>query len=98
MHFENVQILIDKLEDRLRSMNYCWVDAYGLVLKQNGVFRTNCVDCLDRTNVVQTLMGKHILCIQMSKLGLIGNWEIGLPDKVKRKLQAMWANNGDTIR
>ncbi|KAH9642854.1 hypothetical protein HF086_011901, partial [Spodoptera exigua] len=29
-----------------------------ILLRQNGVFRTNCVDCLDRTNVVQSLLAR----------------------------------------
>ena len=29
---------------------------------QEGVFRTNCIDCLDRTNVVQSLFAR--LCLQ----------------------------------
>ena len=32
---------------------------------QQGSFRTNCIDCLDRTNVVQGLLGKRILHIQL---------------------------------
>jgi hypothetical protein len=32
---------------------------------QQGSFRTNCIDCLDRTNVVQGLLAKRILHIQL---------------------------------
>lgn len=53
MKFENVQLLIDEMQDEISRMNYCWVDNQGLISKQNGVFRVNCIDCLDRTNVVQ---------------------------------------------
>ena len=28
---------------------------------QEGVFRTNCIDCLDRTNVVQSLVSQMLL-------------------------------------
>nr|OQO16290.1 hypothetical protein B0A51_17157 [Rachicladosporium sp. CCFEE 5018] len=31
------------------------------VLKQNGIFRTNCLDCLDRTNLVQTIISQIAL-------------------------------------
>jgi len=53
MRFENIALLVDNLEDTIKNMSYCWIDSYGLVMKQNGVFRVNCIDCLDRTNVVQ---------------------------------------------
>lgn len=53
MKFDNVSILTNRLCDTLRKMGYCWTDPYGMVLQQEGIFRVNCVDCLDRTNVVQ---------------------------------------------
>lgn len=53
MHFENVSILITAVADILKDMNYCWRDKQGHICSQNGVFRVNCMDCLDRTNVVQ---------------------------------------------
>ena len=32
---------------------------------QDGVFRTNCIDCLDRTNVVQSLIARKSLQDQL---------------------------------
>ena len=32
---------------------------------QQGVFRTNCIDCLDRTNVVQSMLGRRSLLAQL---------------------------------
>lgn len=37
---------------------------------QNGVFRTNCMDCLDRTNVVQSVLGRNILLSQLHSVNL----------------------------
>ena len=51
--FENVSMLLDTVEDLITQTGYFWVDPHGAVTRQNGVFRINCVDCLDRTNVVQ---------------------------------------------
>ncbi len=39
--------------------------------QQTGIFRTNCVDCLDRTNVVQTLFAKRILEQQLKRYNII---------------------------
>lgn len=33
--------------------------------KQEGVFRTNCMDCLDRTNVVQSVLARNVLLSQL---------------------------------
>lgn len=38
---------------------------------QNGVARTNCIDCLDRTNAAQFVIGKRALGYQLHALGLI---------------------------
>lgn len=61
MHFENVSILINSIADIIRDMNYCWRDKQGHICSQTGVFRVNCIDCLDRTNVVQVLKSFKII-------------------------------------
>ena len=38
---------------------------------QKGIFRTNCMDCLDRTNVVQSVFARQILLAWLYKLGAI---------------------------
>ena len=88
MHFENVSILTDSLDssDILRSMRYTWLDKHGVVCTQNGVFRVNCIDCLDRTNVVQTSIGKLVLENQLIKLGVSAP-EQSLPDETRRVFQ-----------
>lgn len=97
MHFENVSILTDALEDdMIRAMRYCWLDRHGVVCTQQGVFRINCIDCLDRTNVVQTAIAKSVLETQLTKLGLIPP-EQGLPDDTRGVFQGLWANNGDAL-
>ncbi|KAI4462332.1 phosphatidylinositide phosphatase sac1 [Holotrichia oblita] len=64
MHFENVSLLISSIAEIIKEMNYCWRDRQGHICSQAGVFRTNCIDCLDRTNVVQTALGKAVMEIQ----------------------------------
>lgn len=39
---------------------------------QLGFFRTNCMDCLDRTNVAQAMIAKESLLRQLHFLGLAG--------------------------
>ncbi|KAG8466340.1 hypothetical protein KFE25_002096 [Diacronema lutheri] len=38
---------------------------------QSGIVRTNCIDCLDRTNVAQYSLGLTLLSHQLASLGLI---------------------------
>lgn len=65
MKFENVSILIDKIFEMIKEIRYCWVDSDGLICEQRGVFRINCIDCLDRTNIVMTAIAKAVMDIQV---------------------------------
>ncbi|XP_043248016.1 phosphatidylinositide phosphatase SAC2 [Colletes gigas] len=96
MHFENVSILVNALVPLLTDMGYCWRDKQGTICMQTGVFRVNCIDCLDRTNVVQTALGKAVMEMQFSKLGLIPP-DGTLPTNIRQTFQLLWANNGDII-
>jgi hypothetical protein len=96
MHFENVSLLVSSLAIVLSEMGYCWHDKQGPICIQKGVFRVNCIDCLDRTNVVQTALGKAVMEIQFSKLGLIPP-DGSLPSNIRQTFQLLWANNGDII-
>jgi hypothetical protein len=40
---------------------------------QDGVARTNCIDCLDRTNAAQFVIGKRALGHQLHALGVLSD-------------------------
>ena len=40
-------------------------------VRQTGVVRTNCVDCLDRTNTAQFAMGRSALAYMLYSLGVL---------------------------
>uniref|UniRef100_A0AAQ4QQD4 Inositol polyphosphate-5-phosphatase F n=1 Tax=Gasterosteus aculeatus aculeatus TaxID=481459 RepID=A0AAQ4QQD4_GASAC len=96
MKFENVQVLTDAISDIITEMKWAWVDQAGVICKQEGIFRVNCMDCLDRTNVVQAAIARAVMEQQLKKLGVMPP-EQPLPPKCYRIYQIMWANNGDTI-
>ncbi|XP_071402039.1 phosphatidylinositide phosphatase SAC2 isoform X2 [Centroberyx affinis] len=96
MKFENVQTLTDAISDIITDMRWGWVDQAGVICKQEGIFRVNCMDCLDRTNVVQAAIARVVMEQQLKKLGVMPP-EQPLPPKCYRIYQVMWANNGDTI-
>jgi hypothetical protein len=61
-------------KDFCRSIliSYFAVSQTGQIeCQQTGVFRTNCIDCLDRTNVVQNLFAKRILEKQLQQYNII---------------------------
>lgn len=67
---------------------------------QNKVVRTNCMDCLDRTNVVQSMLGRWVLQRQLelnNYLPASGQpWELVDPD-FNLFFQSFWADNADAV-
>ena len=53
--------------------------------KQEGVLRTNCIDCLDRTNVAQFAYGLYALSHQMHVLGITRD-EVSDPPPLRSSL------------
>ena len=57
--------------------------------------RTNCLDCLDRTNRVQTYLGLDTLNKMLDYLGVANNGVI--VQRFSTKLEEMWKDNGNRI-
>ncbi|CAG8553035.1 6267_t:CDS:10, partial [Acaulospora morrowiae] len=66
-------------------------------LRQNGVVRTNCIDCLDRTNAAQLMIGKCALGHQLYALGIIDKPRVDVDSDVVNMLTDMYHDHGDTI-
>jgi len=64
---------------------------------QNGVLRTNCIDCLDRTNVAQYAYGVEALGRQLQAVGLIDSPKIDPDSGVAAALMDMYQNMGDSL-
>ena len=64
---------------------------------QNGVARTNCIDCLDRTNAAQFVIGKRALGHQLHALGLLGSTSIEYDTDAVNLFTHMYHDHGDTI-
>ncbi|KAI5805204.1 SacI homology domain-containing protein [Geopyxis carbonaria] len=64
---------------------------------QNGVCRTNCIDCLDRTNAAQFVIGKRALGHQLHALGVISGTSIEYDTDAVDLFTHMYHDHGDTI-
>ncbi|XP_076844226.1 polyphosphoinositide phosphatase isoform X3 [Brachyhypopomus gauderio] len=92
-----------------RSDFYChtlrpderWGDLAGLVTAhgriQTGVLRTNCVDCLDRTNTAQFMVGKCALAYQLYALGMIDKPKLQFDTDCVRLFEELYEDHGDTL-
>lgn len=64
---------------------------------QNGIARTNCIDCLDRTNAAQFVIGKRALGHQLYALGVIDSTSIDYDTDAVNLFTHMFHDHGDTI-
>lgn len=64
---------------------------------QNGIARTNCIDCLDRTNAAQFVIGKRALGHQLHALGILGDTSISYDTDAVNMFTHMYHDHGDTI-
>jgi hypothetical protein len=86
LRWGNLQRLLSAIQNDLDLIGRTEVCEDQIVERQSGVVRTNCVDCLDRTNVVQSLIAKRGL---IAALG--GNFDCD------REFRALWADNADAL-
>lgn len=99
MKFENVSRLLADIEEDLHLFGYALRDASGkLVMQQSGAVRTNCVDCLDRTNVVQSAIARVMIENQLRHLAVLSASE-RLDDwtAFQSIFQNAWADNANLL-
>lgn len=106
LKWHRAQILLDQLLDGLEKGQYFRgldmpADAQGRLEvrnQQTAVVRTNCMDCLDRTNVVQTMLARWTLTRQLRDIGVLRPGESADDDSTFKDLfRNMWADNADVV-
>jgi len=99
--YENISRLVTSRivhEDLLSVFGYFASDPNtgNIISEQHGIFRTNCLDCLDRTNVTQTALAREMLSFQIRE----SDGSTGIVSDQTRlgvALNEMWADNGDAL-
>ncbi|RKF58746.1 Phosphoinositide phosphatase SAC1 [Erysiphe neolycopersici] len=99
------QILLDQLAKVLEKQQYFYCietpsDKARLDVRnqQTSVFRTNCMDCLDRTNIVQSLLAKSVLNRQLRDVGALSRHEnLSSFEDFDFLFRNIWADNADVI-
>ena len=95
------------LSDQLGSYDFGYFHKPGggsggvsPILKQKGVFRTNCMDCLDRTNVVQAYLAAENLAKILASLGVLNTpsvTELEGNSHFQNIYRNAWADHGNLI-
>lgn len=99
MRWDRLSILIDRISFEQDEMGYFLLLRDGTLSSlQEGVFRTNCIDCLDRTNVVQSMLAHRSLEAVLRKLGIL-RYEQKLEDQsvFENLYKSVWADNADCV-
>ncbi|GER37048.1 phosphoinositide phosphatase family protein [Striga asiatica] len=99
VHFERLSELYEQIEDFLIKSRYLLLnEKREKVEGQVGVVRTNCIDCLDRTNVTQSMIARKMLEFQLRRLGVFDAEEtISTHPNFDDCFKILWANHGDDI-
>jgi len=105
MRWDRLSILVERMRNCLTNFG-CFVKSKsvnghiaGRDSQQCGVFRTNCMDCLDRTNVVQSLLANENLNIVLRDFGLLradGGTTHAFPD-FDRLFRHVWADHANLL-
>lgn len=99
MRWDRLSILIDRVACDQDEMGFFLLLRDGsLISMQDGIFRTNCVDCLDRTNVVQSMLARRSLNTVLHKLNIL-NCQQNIEDQVyfESLFKSVWADHADAI-
>ncbi|KAJ3011291.1 UNVERIFIED_CONTAM: Phosphatidylinositide phosphatase SAC1 [Siphonaria sp. JEL0065] len=102
MRWDKISKLVAEIEADLIVQGYATVEATtqnGVVsLKasraQTSVVRTNCMDCLDRTNVVQSVLARRVLPMQLQEF-CGGNG--AFHEEFEKGFKNLWADHADAI-
>ncbi|KAJ3108223.1 Phosphatidylinositide phosphatase SAC1 [Phlyctochytrium planicorne] len=99
MRWDRISLLVDQISDDLDSQGYCLLKDNGLALmEQSSIVRTNCIDCLDRTNVVQSVLARKVLKDQLVYLGFIEESDdVQKFEHLEKVFKNIWADNADEV-
>ncbi|VDK20873.1 unnamed protein product [Taenia asiatica] len=110
LKWNRIHAFIDRLEPELSAMGQLRLSASSgreslqdatVLTRQSGVFRTNCIDCLDRTNVLQSVLAQRALIAALRDADVptatasVG--EVELWPGFKTAFRELWADHADMI-
>jgi hypothetical protein len=98
MKWHNLSKLIDHIDGTFREQGFFYRGMDGRIIQtQTGVVRTNCMDNLDRTNVVQSLLGRRSLLIQLNKTAALKDVLESPYREFELTFKDVWGNNADAM-
>ncbi|XP_066164650.1 phosphoinositide phosphatase SAC8 isoform X5 [Oryza sativa Japonica Group] len=98
-NFDNLQVLYNQIEEAIQKQGYFLINSKGeIFLEQSGIVRSNCIDCLDRTNVTQSFLARKSLDLQLQRMGaLSSSGSISQSGDISDTFKKMWVEHGDEL-
>ncbi|KAF7258500.1 hypothetical protein EG68_03982 [Paragonimus skrjabini miyazakii] len=105
-----LSILLERLYPELQRSRqfHLALDDSRVITRQTGTFRSNCIDCLDRTNVIQSMLSWCALEQALITIGRLSEASASLSASASRssaladmwpgfgsKFRSLWAENAD---
>lgn len=106
LRWHRAKLLLEQLGDALEKQQYFrGIDMPGdlngrMEVRnfQTSVVRTNCMDCLDRTNLVQGMLARWTIDKMLTDLGILQPGESASDDAAFEFLfRNVWADNADVV-
>ncbi|KAG0325403.1 hypothetical protein BGZ99_000650 [Dissophora globulifera] len=103
MRWHRVSLLLDHFQEELVAQGYFKSQfakngAEKVERKQTSVVRSNCMDCLDRTNVVQSVVSRWVLNRQLREIGILGaDEQFEKFEQFEFLFRNVWADNADVV-
>ena len=77
---------------------YLYYENGKIHREQRGIIRTNCLDSLDRTNVIQSKVGWYILKKQLTQEWVDSSILVNSKsNKFFNNFRELWSNNGNSL-
>lgn len=100
-NFDNLKLLYDEIAEDFEKHGYFLQTTQGELLEdQKGILRSNCIDCLDRTNVTQSYLARISLDQQLQRMCTLAQSErtcIFTEDEDLEIFRNLWVDQGDEI-
>ena len=89
--------ILPYLQDSLNLFGWFTYDMnrQEVITRQDGIFRVNCLDCLDRTNLIEQVICRSVLENILTNQGIYNN-RMAFEGMIQ-KHNTLWADNGDAI-
>ncbi|XP_078412968.1 LOW QUALITY PROTEIN: synaptojanin-2-like [Cetorhinus maximus] len=88
-------LLKPQLQEHLEQFGFFTSGEHVHHCFQTGVLRTNCLDCLDRTNSVQSYVALEVLYSQLKSLGMA--FKKTVVERFVEFYKTMWSLNGHNL-